>query len=111
MNTVFTRCIARASAAGARSLHGGAAKKSIPAPRGDIQDPAVFLTKIGRSSEQAAEKFKSWDHLFTASTQEMKSGLGLSVKQRRWILNWREKYRQGVDPYVIPLKPVKKKSK
>ncbi|KAK3816423.1 MAG: IGR protein motif-domain-containing protein [Benniella sp.] len=96
--------------AGIRSLH-GSATKSIPAPRGDIKDPATFLTKIGRNSAQIADKFKSWDHLFTASTAEMKSDMALSVKQRRWILNWREKYRQGVNPYDIPLKPPKKKTK
>ncbi|KAF8926906.1 IGR protein motif-domain-containing protein [Dissophora ornata] len=110
MNTAFARCLARAPM-GVRSIHAGSVKKSVPAPRGDIQDPAAFLTKIGRSSAPLAEKFKSWEHLFSATTGEMKSDLALSVKQRRWILNWREKFRQGVDPYVIPLKPPKKKTK
>ncbi|KAI1292419.1 hypothetical protein EDD11_008774 [Mortierella claussenii] len=76
---------------------------------GDIQDPAAFLNKIGRSLTSVADKFKSWEHLFTATTSEMKSDMALSVKQRRWILNWREKYRQGMEPYVIPTKPPKKK--
>ncbi|KAF9432673.1 hypothetical protein BGZ76_010467 [Entomortierella beljakovae] len=106
----FSRCLARMPV-GIRSLHTASAKKSIPAPRGDIQDPATFLTKIGRNSESVADKFKSWDHLFSATTNEMKSDMALSVKQRRWILSWREKYRQGVAPYAIPTKPVKKKSK
>jgi len=60
---------------------------------GDIYDPTTFLTKIGRSSASVAEKFKSWEHLFTASPAEMKTDMALSVKQRRWILNWTEKYR------------------
>ncbi|KAF9933057.1 hypothetical protein BGZ67_004422 [Mortierella alpina] len=110
MNTSVTRCLAHIPR-GARAIHGAAAKKTVPAPRGDIQDPAAFLTKIGRNSASLAEKFKSWEHLFTASSAEMKADLGFSVNQRRWILNWTEKYRQGVDPYVIPAKPVKKKSK
>ncbi|KAG0318179.1 hypothetical protein BGZ99_005825 [Dissophora globulifera] len=110
MNTAFTRCIARAPAH-ARALHAGASTKPVPAPRGDIQDAAAFLTKIGRDSAQVADKFKSWDHLFTASSAEMKSDMALSVKQRRWILNWREKFRQGVEPYEIPNKPPKKKTK
>ncbi|KAG0369335.1 hypothetical protein BGZ54_010223 [Gamsiella multidivaricata] len=110
MNTIFARCLARIPS-GARSLHAGAAKKSVPAPRGDIQDPAAFLNKIGRNSAQFADKFKSWDHLFTVTSAEMKSNMALSVKQRRWVLNWREKYRQGADLYVIPVKPPKKKTK
>ncbi|KAF9345670.1 hypothetical protein BGX26_002884 [Mortierella sp. AD094] len=110
MNSAFARCFARVPSS-IRCLHSGAAKKPIPAPRGDIQDPAAFLTKIGRNSASLADKFKSWDHLFTATTAEMKSDMALSVKQRRWVLSWREKYRQGVEPYAIPTKPVKKKSK
>ncbi|KAF9086462.1 hypothetical protein BGX29_006697 [Mortierella sp. GBA35] len=109
MNSTIARCLARAPM-GVRSIH-GATKKAVPAPRGDIQDPATFLTKIGRNSAQLAEKFKSWEHLFTASPAEMKTDMALSVKQRRWILNWTEKYRQGVEPYVIPTKPIKKKTK
>ncbi|KAF8970011.1 hypothetical protein BGZ46_010595 [Entomortierella lignicola] len=110
MSATFTRCLARMPV-GIRSLHSAAAKKSVPAPRGDIQDPTSFLTKIGRNSASVADKFKSWEHLFTATTAEMKSEMSLSVKQRRWILGWREKYRQGVEPYAIPSKPPKKKSK
>ncbi|KAF9988247.1 hypothetical protein BGZ65_009944 [Modicella reniformis] len=110
MNTTTVRCLARIPT-GARSLHGGVSMKPVPAPRGSIQDPATFLTKIGRNSVQLADKFKSWDHLFTATTAEMKTEMALSIKQRRWILNWREKYRQGVDLYDIPLKPPKKKTK
>ncbi|KAG0342881.1 hypothetical protein BG000_000046 [Podila horticola] len=111
MNSTFVRSVSRVSAIGIRSLHGGATKKAVPAPRGDIADPTAFLNKIGRNSASVADKFKSWEHLFTASTAEMKGDMALSVKQRRWILSWIEKYRQGVDPYVIPAKAVKKKSK
>ncbi|KAF9902234.1 hypothetical protein EC991_005180 [Linnemannia zychae] len=109
MNSTIARCLVKAPI-GVRAIH-GAAKKAVPAPRGDIQDPAAFLTKIGRNSASLADKFKSWEHLFTATPAEMKTDMSLSVKQRRWILNWTEKYRQGVEPYVIPAKPVKKKSK
>ncbi|KAG0345086.1 hypothetical protein BG004_003968 [Podila humilis] len=111
MNSTFARSISKVSTTGIRCFHGGAVKKAVPAPRGDITDPAAFLTKIGRNSVSVADKFKSWDHLFTASTAEMRGDMALSVKQRRWILSWIEKYRQGVDPYVIPAKPVKKKTK
>ncbi|KAG0235368.1 hypothetical protein BGW42_005347 [Actinomortierella wolfii] len=110
MASLFTR-LRIASPASARLLHSGATKKAVPAPRGDITDHTVFLTKIGRGSGSLADKFKSWEHLFTATSQEMKGDMGLTVKQRRWILGWTEKYRQGMDPYNIPAKPPKKKTK
>lgn len=68
---------------------------------GDIVDPTAFLNKIGRNSASVADKFKSWEHLFTASTAEMKGDMALSVKQRRWILSWIEKYRYGTLVVVI----------
>jgi hypothetical protein len=37
----------------------------------------------------------------------MKHELGFTPQQRRWILNWVEKYRQCIDPYYIP-KPDKR---
>jgi hypothetical protein len=36
---------------------------------------------------------------------------GIAVRQRRWILSWTEKYRQNVDPYMIPLNSRAKKNK
>ncbi|KAF9970965.1 hypothetical protein BGZ73_006164 [Actinomortierella ambigua] len=110
MASIWTR-LRIPSPASARLLHSGAASKPVPAPRGDITDHTVFLTKIGRGSEAAADKFKSWEHLFTATREEMKADMGLTVKQRKWIKGWTEKYRQGVDPYNIPAKPPKKKTK
>ncbi|KAK9712219.1 hypothetical protein K7432_007286 [Basidiobolus ranarum] len=97
-----------------RSLHAStkafSAKSSkIPAPRGEFQDPKSFLNKIRRGCDEVADKFKDWDHLFTATRNEMKHEMGLTPQQRKWVLKWTELYRQGVNPYHIP-KPVKKKS-
>lgn len=37
--------------------------------------------------------------------------LGIPTKQRRWILRWTEKYRQGVEPYSIRFKSISTKNK
>ncbi|GBC03043.1 hypothetical protein RclHR1_04960007 [Rhizophagus clarus] len=86
-------------------------QKSVPKPRGQFIDPKSFLEKCGRGCGELADKFRDWEHLFTASSHEMKSEMGISVKQRRWILNWMEHYRNGVDPYNIPIRTKKKKKK
>ncbi len=63
----------------------------------------TFLEKIsnkkkeGRDCTEFKDKFKSWDELFTLKSQSLKR-MEIPVKQRRWILNWVEKYRQGMTP-------------
>ncbi|RKP26059.1 IGR protein motif-domain-containing protein [Syncephalis pseudoplumigaleata] len=78
-----------------------------------ITDPKAFLSAIGRGCESLGEKFKDWNHMFTATSKEMKHELGFTPQQRRWILNWIEKYRQGVEPYLItkPDKRLRSKKK
>ncbi|RKP08588.1 IGR protein motif-domain-containing protein [Thamnocephalis sphaerospora] len=107
---LFARSLARPAPMRAFS---SAAKQSIPTPRGAITDHTVFLSKIGRSCEGLGDKIQDWNHLFTVTSNEMKHQLGFTPKQRRWILNWTEKYRQGVDPYFIskPDKRLRKKMK
>lgn len=41
MNSTFVRSISRVSATGIRSLHGGAPKKAVPAPRGTYRTNAT----------------------------------------------------------------------
>ncbi|KAF0359431.1 IGR protein motif-domain-containing protein [Gigaspora margarita] len=86
-------------------------QKSIPPPRGSITTHKEFLEKIGRDCGDLADKFRDWDHLFTASSQEMKDALELPTKQRRWILAWTQHYRDGLDPYNIPIRTKKKQKK
>lgn len=45
------------------------------------------------------------------STRDSLVGLGVKVQQRKWLLNWIDKYRQGVDPYLIPPRPPKVREK
>lgn len=54
-----------------------------------------FLSRIGKECGSHVEKFKSWDELFTTSSEKMKK-LEIPVKQRRWILHWVEKYRYSI---------------
>ncbi|KAJ3218750.1 hypothetical protein HDU67_004270 [Dinochytrium kinnereticum] len=84
---------------------GNAAKRVdfVPKPRGQFQDPATFLTAIGRSCGDYAPKFNSWAHLFQATSDEMATSLGIPTKARKYILGWREWFKRGRDPYVVPV--------
>ncbi|KAJ2490629.1 hypothetical protein IWW37_003003 [Coemansia sp. RSA 2050] len=73
----------------------------VPRPRGQIDTPESFLKAIGRGCEKYTEKFKDWDHLFKADTIKLKHELGIGAKQRKWILMWTNKFRLGIDPYLI----------
>ncbi|KAJ2157175.1 hypothetical protein GGF46_004697 [Coemansia sp. RSA 552] len=105
---------AGATGAGAPQLSVAAAatkvpnRPVVPSPRGSFNTPAVFLTTIGRGCEKYADKFTDWRHLFSASSDTMKTELGIGPKQRKWILMWKNKFRLGIDPYLIP--PSKKHS-
>lgn len=85
--------------------------KAVPEPRFGITKD-IFLYKIGKDSYEQKDKFESWEKLFSLSSYEMKK-LGVPIPQRKWILNWTEKYRAGIEPYSIRLKSrsVKHKSK
>ncbi|KAI8882376.1 hypothetical protein K501DRAFT_251633, partial [Backusella circina FSU 941] len=85
------------------------AHSSAPAPKGQIQDVESFFKIIGRECGDLASKFESWDQLFTTSTRVMKTDMGIPTKQRKYILGWLEKYRQGAQPYAISLPKPKKK--
>ena len=55
-------------------------------------------------------KFETFEEL-TAATGEILKKKGIPVRNRRWILSWTEHYRQGVEPYFIPLNSRSKKNK
>ena len=76
---------------------------SIPPPTKEIDSVDVFLKKIGRDAHQvAASKIPSWDALFTMTTEEFKTA-GLQPRQRKYILRWREKFRQGEELMPLPV--------
>eukprot|EP01114_Cavostelium_apophysatum_P016312 TRINITY_DN4607_c0_g1_i1.p1 TRINITY_DN4607_c0_g1~~TRINITY_DN4607_c0_g1_i1.p1 ORF type:complete len:275 (-),score=32.82 TRINITY_DN4607_c0_g1_i1:37-861(-) len=82
----------------------------IPEARYGMSVP-LFLKLIGKDCLQhAGEKIKTWEDLFTWRRNKLKEQ-GVPIKQRRWILRWVAKYRQGVEPHAIRLKSLSKKHK
>jgi hypothetical protein len=79
----------------ARCLHQQGKVALIPPPTPFVPDAQTFLTLIGRNLSQHASKFPSWNALFTLSSAELKE-LGIDPpRSRRYLLRWREKFRQG----------------
>ncbi|KAJ1960158.1 hypothetical protein GGI12_003956 [Dipsacomyces acuminosporus] len=66
-----------------------------------FDNPETFLKTIGRGCEKYADKFKDWDQLFRADSRAMKADLGIGPKHRKWILLWTNKFRLGINPYLI----------
>ncbi|KAJ3390596.1 hypothetical protein HDU84_007297 [Entophlyctis sp. JEL0112] len=81
----------------------------VPPPRDGIETPKQFLAAIGRATADVADKFKSWDHLFTATTEEMADELAIPVRKRKYILQWREWYKRGVTLREIAVPERRKK--
>lgn len=73
------------------------------------------VVKILEEEEEEGQKnnkrcaIQTWDSLFTATTRMMRTDMGIETKQRKYILAWREFYRQGRDLHAVPLKTPKKK--
>jgi hypothetical protein len=53
-----------------------------------------FLRKIGKNCVEHADKFKSWEELMTLRSYRLKK-LGIPLAQRKWILKFVWKYREG----------------
>lgn len=67
----------------------------IPRPTPFVPDAQTFLTLIGRNLSQHASKIPSWKALFSLTSAQLKE-LGIEPpRSRRYLLRWREKFRQG----------------
>lgn len=55
----------------------------------------TFLSLIGREMSKHASKVQSWDELFTLSSKQFKERGLEPARARRYLLRWREKFRQG----------------
>ncbi|KHJ30097.1 putative igr protein domain-containing protein [Erysiphe necator] len=67
----------------------------IPRPSKFCPDVNTFLTLIGRNMIEHASKFSGWASLFRLESSELKR-LGIEPpRSRRYLLLWRERYRQG----------------
>lgn len=78
-----------------RNLQHSIPMRPVPKPTPFIPDHAAFLTAIGRGLSAHAGKIPSWDALFTLTSPQLKE-LGVEpARARRYLLHWREKFRNG----------------
>jgi hypothetical protein len=78
-----------------RNLQHSIPIRPVPKPIPFIPDHTAFLTAIGRGLSEHAPKIPSWDALFTLSSHQLKE-LGIEkARARKYILHWREKFRNG----------------
>jgi hypothetical protein len=79
-----------------RSLHRGLPGNGyIPSPTPFVPDVPTFLKLIGRQLSKHASKIESWEELFTLTSTQLKDRGIDPPRLRRYLLRWREKFRQG----------------
>lgn len=67
----------------------------IPSPTPFVPDAPTFLSLIGRNLSQHAAKIPSWEALFSLTSKQLRE-LGVEpARSRRYLLRWREKFRNG----------------
>ncbi|KAF2141732.1 uncharacterized protein K452DRAFT_228424 [Aplosporella prunicola CBS 121167] len=78
-----------------RQLHNRIPQRPIPEPTPFVPDVPTFLTLIGRKLSAHASKIPDWAALFTLSSEQLRE-LGVEPpRSRRYLLHWREKFRNG----------------
>jgi hypothetical protein len=69
--------------------------RPVPKPIPFIPDHTAFLSAIGRGLSAHATKIPSWEALFTLTSPQLKE-LGVEpARSRKYLLHWREKFRNG----------------
>ena len=68
--------------------------RPIPNPTPFVPNTETFLKLIGRNLAQYGPKIPSWRSLFTMSSEELKEVIP-NPRARRYLQQWREKYRSG----------------
>ncbi|CAK4034558.1 Hypothetical predicted protein [Lecanosticta acicola] len=79
----------------------------IPKPTPFVPDPTAFLTLIGRNMSAHAAKIPSWEALFSLSGQQLKASGIEPARARRYLMWWRERFRNGIMGIGGDLKEVK----
>ena len=78
-----------------RYLHQHMKTPSIPRPTPFVPDVQTFLALIGRNLSQHAAKIPSWTALFSLTSTQLRE-LGVEPpRSRRYLLRWRENFRNG----------------
>jgi hypothetical protein len=78
-----------------RNLQHSIPMRPVPKPIPFIPDHTAFLSAIGRGLSAHATKIPSWEALFTLTSPQLKE-LGVEpARSRKYLLHWREKFRNG----------------
>lgn len=72
----------------------------VPAPRSPFDSVSSLLIAIDPSFDKYVDKFESWEQLFQTRSRKLKAMGMQKGQERKKLLNWLEKYRQGVDPHT-----------
>lgn len=92
-----TRCLHR--------LH--APTLPIPRPTPFVPDVPTFLTLIGRNLSAQSPKIPSWDALFSLSSAQLREAGIEPPRARRYLLWWRDRFRNGIAGVGGDLREVK----
>ncbi|KAI7488329.1 hypothetical protein KC351_g2052 [Hortaea werneckii] len=91
-----------------RSLHRlHAPTQRIPKPTPFVPDVQTFLTLIGRKLSAHSAKIPSWEALFSLSGQQLREAGVEPARARRYLMWWRERFRNGITGVGGDLKKVK----
>ncbi len=78
-----------------RWFHGSRPEAPVPEPIPLVPDVKTFLTVIGRDMKRFADKFPSWESLFSLTSPQLKE-LGFErTRDRRYLQRWLHNFRQG----------------
>jgi len=69
----------------------------------------LFLKRIGRMNDKYTDKFTSWEHFWSHDGRMLKKA-GVDLRDRKYILNWMSKYRNGMEPFFVRLPSKAKKN-
>ncbi|GAM88780.1 hypothetical protein ANO11243_068140 [Dothideomycetidae sp. 11243] len=67
----------------------------VPSPTPFVPDATTFLTLIGRNMIAHSSKIPSWEALFNLSSEQLRESGLEPARSRRYLLRWRDKFRNG----------------
>lgn len=79
-----------------RWLHRTRPAHEVPETKPFVPDVSTFLTLIGRGLSRYANKFPTWEALWSSTGPQLKE-LGIEPpRNRRYLLTWMQRYRNGI---------------
>jgi len=83
---------------------------SVPISPRDGMNVEKFLKSIGRGCEEYVSKFTDWNDFVLSSGIKLKEK-EIPIRQRRYMLDWIEKYRQGMEPKFMYFRSITRRNK